>query len=273
MNATPRSLRHRTLNRLGLATLASVTAVASTLAARPALGAEAKLVKTGTGTLVLSNANFSLEEYRALRAGLEREGLEVQVAAATMEPCVPWGGSTADAVQPDLPLSAVDPSRSGGIVFVGGWGASSYQYAFPGTYSNPVFRPDPLVAETVNRLIGAFLSLKKPVGGVCHGVTVLAWARVDGVSPLRGKTVSAWAGGGPGFELAGRRYPDATVPDRWHIERNGAAMPLSSAVGDPTTPNDDVVVDGLVYSGESGASIAPFARSFAGGVRVAAGDL
>lgn len=267
-----RTLETTRPSRLGL-TLAAASLAVATLSIPSAAAAESKITKAGPGVLILPSANFSLEEYRALRAGLEREGLEVRVAAATMEPCVPWGGSTADAVQPDLPLSAVDPSRSGGIVFVGGWGASAYQYAFPGTYSNPAYRPDTLVVETVNRLIGAFLALRKPVGAVGHGVTVLAWARVDGVSPLRSKTVSAWAGGGPGFVYQGKGYPDATVPDRWHIERNGGAMPLSSAIGDPTTPSDDVIVDGLVYSGESGASIEPFSRTFAGGVRVAAGDL
>jgi hypothetical protein len=37
-------------------------------------------------------------------------------------------------VVPDLALSDADADAYSTIVFVGGWGASSYQYAYEGTY-------------------------------------------------------------------------------------------------------------------------------------------
>ncbi len=271
MNPT-RSTQTTHTSRLGLTLAAASLAVAS-LSTPSVAAAESKLVKSGPGVLVLSGTNFSLEEYRAVRASLERQGLEVRVAAPSLAPAIPWGGSTADAVQPDLPIWAVEPARVAGIVFVGGWGASAYQYAFSGTYANALYRPDPLVTESVNRLIGALLALKKPVAGICHGVTVLAWARVDGVSPLRGRKVAAWAGGGPGFTLGNATYADATIADRWHVEQNGGVMPLSAAVGDPTTSGDDVIVDGHIITAENPAAAEAFGRAFVGGIHVAAGDL
>ncbi len=42
----------------------------------------------------------------------------------------------------------------------------------------------------VNELIGQFLADNKHVAAICHGVTVLAWARVDGVSPIQGREVA-----------------------------------------------------------------------------------
>ncbi len=44
--------------------------------------------------------------------------------------------------------------------------------------------------QIVNNLINDFLDQDKHVAAICHGVTVLAWARVDGVSPLAGKQVA-----------------------------------------------------------------------------------
>jgi len=246
--------------------------LAAALSAIPA-PAEAKITKAGTGVLILPNANYSHDEYVAVRAALEAAGLEIRVAAGTLAPCVPWGGSLDDAVQPDMTIAAVDPSSYVGVVFIGGWGSSAYQYAFDGTYLDPIYSRDRLVTDSVNRLIGAFLAQGKPVGAVGHAVTVLAWARVDGVSPLRKKTVSAWAGGGPAFSLGGRVYSDATISTRWHVEKNGGAMPLSSAIGNPTTDADDVWVDGKIITAENVNAIDAFAKTYAGGVRVAVGDL
>jgi putative intracellular protease/amidase len=237
---------------------------AAALAVLPAARLEAQLAKAGPGLLVLGNRDFSLEEYRALRAAFEGHGREVHVAAGTLDLCIPWGGSLADAVRPDVALTTVDPSRYSAVVFVGGWGASSYQYAFEGTYTNAAYRKDRLVVESVNRLIGDFLARRKPVAASGHGVTVLAYARVDGISPLKSRTVSAWAGGGPAFSLRGREYADATVGTRWHVERNGAFMPLSSAIGDPATATDDVWVDGKIITAESFDSVDAMGRLLVG---------
>lgn len=271
--------------RRGLALLCAAAA----LAALPAVRAEAQHVKVFDGQngeraaapilLVVASRDFAYDEYEALRAAFEGAGVEVRVASASMEPATSWGGIQAGMgdgsvrmVSPDVALPVADASDYSGIVFVGGWGASSYQYAFEGTYVNADYRKDRLVVESVNRLIGSFLAEGKPVGAVGHGVSVLAWARVDGVSPLRKKTVAAWAGGGPGFRLGGRSYADATVATRWHVERNGGAMPLSAAIGDPTTSHDDVWVEGKIITAENWNAIEPYGPAFLGGVRVAAAD-
>jgi putative intracellular protease/amidase len=126
-----------------------------------------------------------------------------------------------------------------------------YQYAFEGTYSNVAYRPDPIVARTVNELINDFVAQDKYVAAICHGVSVLAWARVDGVSPLAGRALTAWAGGGPGFKLDGEIFPDAGVATRWHIEKNDGSMPLSASAGDPLSVADDVIVDGKIITAEN----------------------
>lgn len=264
----------------------AVLCAAAALAALPAARVEAR----GDGTtadaapapilVVVASRDFAYDEYEALRASFEGAGVEVRVASASMEPATSWGGQlfgmsdgSVRTVRSDVALPLADASDYSGVVFVGGWGSSMYQYAFEGTYSNVAYRRDRLVVEAVNRLVGEFLAASKPVGAVGHGVSVLAWARVDGVSPLRKKTVTAWAGGGPGFRLGGRTYADATVATRWHVERNGGSMPLSAAVGDPTTSHDDVVVDGRIITAENWNAIEAFGPTFLGGVRVAAGDV
>ena len=89
------------------------------------------------------------------------------------------------------------------------------------------------------------------MAAICNGVSVLAWARVDGESLLEGKTVTGWNGSAPGFDLDGQSYPERTVPARWQIESQGATMLLSGAIGDPQTAEDDVWVDGNIITAEN----------------------
>ena len=105
---------------------------------------------------------------------------------------------------------------------IGGWGASSYQYAFEGTYHNSAYRPQRTVTRAVNTLINDFVAQDKPVGAVCHGVTVLAWARVDGASPLKERVVVGPAGGMPGFRASFSDYADGEMAMRWQVDANGA---------------------------------------------------
>jgi putative intracellular protease/amidase len=172
-------------------------------------------------------------------------------------------------VQPDVALGDVRAENYSAIVFVGGWGSSAYQYSFPGHYDEPAYRPDALVAEDVNRLIEDFLAQERTVAATCHGVSVLAWARVDGVSPLAGRTVVAPAGGSPGFSFQGQEYADAAVPVRWHVEANGATMLVSGSVGDPLTTEDDVWVEGKIITAENYDSAAVFAKAIRDAVRAA----
>jgi putative intracellular protease/amidase len=204
--------------------------------------------------MVIANHDYAHDEYVGIRAALESRGLRVVVGAGALTEAVPQGKRLKHPVRPDVRLAEADASDYSAIVFVGGWGASSYQYAFGGTYANAIYRPLDLVAAAASRLIGDFVSQDKPVAGICHGTTVLAWARVDGVSPLKGRTITGWAGGGPGFDEDGTAYPDSTVPMRTQLEANGAAVMLSAAIGDPLSSHDDVWVDGPIITGENLAS-------------------
>jgi putative intracellular protease/amidase len=213
--------------------------------------------------MVIANRDYWHQEYAGMRGALEKRGLQVVVAAGALTDAIAQGKRLKVPVRPDLALPDADASDYSAIVFVGGWGASSYQYAFEGTYANAYYRPIDLVAGAVNRLIGDFVAQDKPVVGLSHGVTVLAWARVDGVSPLKGRAVVGWAGGGPGFEQDGTVYPDSSVPARAHLEENGALVKLSAAVGNPLTSQDDVWVEGLIITAENPAAVPATGKTLA----------
>lgn len=213
--------------------------------------------------MVIANQDFHYAEYMTARASLEARGLPVVVAAGEARLAQPQGAGTGSAVLPDLTLSRASAGEYSAIVFVGGWGASSYQYAFSGTYQNFAYRPQAGITRDVNRLIGEFTAADKPVAGVCHGVTVLAWARVDGASPLNGRVVVGPAGGTPGFRLRGVDYPDAEQPARWQIDMNGATMLTSASIGNPLSAADDVWVDGKIITAQNFESAGRFAELIA----------
>lgn len=210
--------------------------------------------------LVIANQDFHYAEYAAARASLEARGLAVVVAAGEARLAQPQGVGSGAVVRPDFALARTSASRYSAIVFVGGWGASSYQYAFSGTYQNTAYRPQPAITEEVNRLIKEFTAANKPVAGVCHGVTVLAWARVDGSSPLNGRVVVGPAGGTPAFRYGGIDYPNAEQPARWQVEMNGATMLTSNSIGNPMSAADDVWVDGKIITAQNFESAGRFAE-------------
>jgi len=207
--------------------------------------------------VVADQRDFYYQEYGDTRTGLEAEGIEVQVAARTTNPTVPHAGTgepavTGGVVVPDIALADVDPSNYSAIVFVGGWGSSMYQYDFPGDYYDDWYDGDLTTKETVNSLITTFLEQDKYVTAICHGVTVLAWARVDGVSPLNGKQVSIPYIGSPGVYYNGQSYGYYQLGQYEQAIANGAIANVSSgAYGDPTTVADDVVVDGRIITAEN----------------------
>jgi len=210
--------------------------------------------------MVIANQDFYYQEYHAMRKELEAAGLEVVVAAASTDAAIPQDRQDGTQVRPDIALSDVKSEDHSAIVFIGGWGASQYQYDFPGDYDEPDYRPG-LAAVEANRLIGEMTRQGKPVAAVCYGVSVLAWARVDGASPLDGKIVAAGAGGRPGFRIRRATFADAEVPMRWDVEKNGGLMLTSGSVGDPLSSEDDVVVDGGYVTAEDwGAARASSAK-------------
>jgi putative intracellular protease/amidase len=86
-----------------------------------------------------------------------------------------------------------------------------------------------------------------PQAGVCHGTTVLAWARVDGVSPLQQQQSDA------AFQnLRGTNTAESAIvfvggwgSSMYQYAHNDPA----SAVGRGTAA-DDVIVDGRIITGE-----------------------
>ena len=200
--------------------------------------------------MVISNHDIWYREYVEVRKELAVRGLPVVVAAGNLADAVPQEPGIRRTVTPDVLVTDVSAADYSAVVFVGGWGASSYQYAFSGTYDSPVHRPDVFVADAVNRLIGGFIAEKKPVAAISHGVTVLAWARVDGVSPLQGRTVAAWPGGSPAFKYEGQTFPEGVIPVYWHVIRNRSRARTAASTGNPLSSADDVVVDGQIITAE-----------------------
>ncbi|MFO0426939.1 MAG: cadherin domain-containing protein [Planctomyces sp.] len=228
---------------------------------------EARLVMTANPLPVLmviaDSRDFYYQEYGDTRIGIENEGVSVQVAAATLTPSVPHFGTGQGAdggiVVPDVTLANVNVDDYSAILFVGGWGSSMYQYAFSGDYADDHYDGDPATKELVNNLIGEFLDQDKFVTAICHGVTVLAWARVDGVSPLQGRQVSVPYIGSPAVEYNGVSYGNFQLGQYEQVVANGAiANTVSMQYGDPYTVTDDVVRDGRIITAENYDAAASF---------------
>lgn len=233
--------------------------------------------------MVIANQDFYYQEYSDTRRSLEASGLKVTVAAAALSRCLPAPGTGQTAgsdgsLWPDLALSTAKAGDYSAIVFVGGWGSSMYQYAyndpnFDGTidsyYANSSYNGDDNLADgkvsepkaAVNHLINDFVSQDKYVCALGHGVTVLAWARVDGVSPLRGNKVAATTAGSPATYYLGRWYGDQELSVFNQVVANGGfASPYSGQYGDTTTAADDVIVDGRIITAENHDSAALLGR-------------
>lgn len=183
------------------------------------------------------------------------------VAAGRMAPCRPHPnsgqGAGAGIVRPDVPLADVRADDFDAVLFSGGWGSSAYQYAFNGGYDNPAYNGDRAVKEQVNNLINEFLKQNKYTCGLCNAVSVLAWARVDGRSPLEGKTVCAPTRQAPPGIYDGQRAQPSV---RWHPEANAAVVSPAGSIGRPGTAEDDVAVDGLIVTGQDDISARAMGR-------------
>jgi len=211
--------------------------------------------------LVIANRDFFYREYGDPRAEMEKAGIKVTVAAGTKTACTPHNGSGEGAdrgvVQPDLALKDAKAADYDAILFSGGWGSSAYQFAFPGRYDNAVYNGDKAVKAEANRLVGEFIEQEKPTCALCNAVSVLAWARVGGKSPLQGKRVCA-----PPRQAAAGIYNNVRAQPscRWHPEQNGAILSPAGSVGNPGTAADDVMVDGLIVTGEDDISAREMGR-------------
>ena len=228
--------------------------------------------------VIADQQDFYYQEYGDTRQSLEAAGVEVQVAATTTDRSLPHPGSgqpmgSDGGVTPDLSLADVHATNYSAIVFVGGWGSSMYQYSFPGDYTNDNYDGDPATKQIVNGLINEFLAEDKYVTGICHGTTVLAWARVDGVSPLNGKHVSVPYIGSPAVNYNGVDYGYYQLGQYEQAIANGAiANTVSGQYGNPNTVSDDVVVDGLIITAENYDAAFSFGTIIAQQVTAAAQD-
>lgn len=211
--------------------------------------------------IVIANHHFFYREYGEPRQELERAGFQVTVAAGRKAPCRPHEGSGQGAdggtVQPDLALSDVKVDDYDAVLFSGGWGASMYQFAFTGRYNDPNYNGDRAIKTEANRIINEFLAQDKYTCALCNAVSVLAWARVNGRSPLAGKRVCAPTRQAPPGVYNGRPGQPSC---RWHPEANGARLSPAGSIGQPGSAADDVVVDGRIITGEDDISAREMGR-------------
>lgn len=233
---------------------------------------ERREVFSGTPLPVLmvisDQRDFFYQEYGDTKLSLEEKGFAVQVAATTTSPSTPhWdsGQTGSGVVVPDLALADVEAANYSAIVFVGGWGSSMYQYDFNGVYSDPLYRGDIATKAKVNQLINDFVDQDKYVTAICHATTILAWARVDGVSPIAGKVVmtpqgGVTNGGGPPVWWNGHYYTYYEFRQVDMMEMNGGITMPHASVGLPGTTADDVWVDGKIITAEDNFSAREFGR-------------
>lgn len=231
---------------------------------QPAMRRSAVRGKTGKRVLlVIANQDFFYREYNDPRQELERAGIAVDVAAGTKTVCRPHrnsGEQGSGEVVPDLAITEAKADNYDAIMFSGGWGSSMYQYSFQGRYGNQSYNGDPRIKQAVNKLLTDFMRQDKIVGALCHGVSVLAWARVDGRSILDGRKAVGSPRQSPGGSYPGLR----DVPlSRWNAEVNGARLTPVRSIGDPRTSEDDVMVDGKIITGEDDNSARLFGRTLA----------
>lgn len=211
--------------------------------------------------IVIANHHFFYREYGEPRQEFERAGFQVTVAAGRKAPCRPHEGSGQGAdggiVQPDLALSDVKVDDYDAVLFSGGWGASMYQFAFTGRYNDSNYNGDRAIKTEANRIINEFLAQDKYTCALCNAVSVLAWARVNGKSPLAGKRVCAPPRQAPPGIYNGRPGQPSC---RWHPETNGARLSPAGSIGQPGSAADDVVVDGRIITGEDDISAREMGR-------------
>ncbi len=197
--------------------------------------------------MVISNQDFWYSDYADTRTAIEDSGLEVEVASTSTGWAQPHGNSGQGAdggfVQPDLALTDVEAEDYSAIVFVGGWGSATYQYGFEGTYHNAAYNGSRDLRQTTNDLINDFLDQDKHVAAICYGVSVLAYARVDGTSLLDGRTVAGYHGYAPASDTGGRNTES-------QLAANNAVLFAENSLGDPAKPSDDVHVDGQIITGQ-----------------------
>lgn len=179
--------------------------------------------------MLVANNGFFFQEYADPRVALEEADIDVDVASVDGGTAVPHAGSydgrftgmtpVIANLNGTLALADVDAADYDALVIVGGWGASRYYFAYPGTFVDAAWQRSAPAAEAVNALINAFVAADKDILAVCNGVNVLAWARIPGsggtVSPLAGRNARAPWGSAPAqSDYLGNSYGSSWTLDQ-----------------------------------------------------------
>ena len=153
--------------------------------------------------MVIAPENFRDEEYREPRGILEARGCAITVASSRPEPAKGMLGLT---VTPDTTLDKVAARDFDMVIFVGGYGASTYYDDKPA---------HALAAETVRE--------GKPLAAICVAPTILANAGL-----LKGKKATVWESQSKALVAGGATYTAR------HVERDGLLItadgPTSAAL-------------------------------------------
>jgi putative intracellular protease/amidase len=136
--------------------------------------------------VIADGRDFCRQEYARVRHELATRGLRVVVAIDGID-ATSDASCDVRAVPPDVAIGEVSAGDYSAMMFVGERDVSRYQYqnALPRASESLAHQPDPFAADAVDRLIGRFIAQHKPVAAYSHGVSALAWAGVDCVSPLQ----------------------------------------------------------------------------------------
>jgi putative intracellular protease/amidase len=231
--------------------------------------------------MLVANNGFFFQEYADPRSALEAAGIEVDVASVDGGTAIPHAGSydgRFTGLSPaivnltgTLAVADVDYGAYDALVIVGGWGASRYYFAYPGTLVDAAWQRSEPAATAVNALIAAFVAAGKDILAVCNGVNVLAWARVPSpggpVSPLAGRNVRAPWGSAPAqSDYLGSSYGESWTLDQacpWEpvagsscfrmgrfATDNGAIVPsVYESVPDVADPADNARRDAVAEDG------------------------
>lgn len=217
--------------------------------------------------LAIANDDFDFREYAAIRKTLERDGHEVVVTADRKVISKPEASTAPPAsgmVMPDLAWSDVDAGRYDALILVGGRGAYRHLYAFSGTIDDAAFKFQKEAAQRLNQLIAAFITQDKVVAAIGTAMAILAWARIDGATPIAARQVAGAESRMPACTLAGRMYRDGQLSLIYQLELNGAIVADPGVIGNPSTSADDVVFDGRFVTGAGAEAAAEFAQALGG---------
>ena len=135
-----------------------------------------------------------------------------------------------------------------------------YQFAFPGRYNDTTYNGDATKKRLANKLISTFAKQNKYICGICNGVSILAWSRVDGRSLLMGKRCTAPSRAAPAGIYNGR-VGNPSI--RWHVQQNNGRLVPPGSIGNPNSRADDVVVDGNIITAEDDQSAREAGRKLA----------